>query len=295
MHHRIRKIKNTRRSHRLHWLNRFRRDDRGLQLVEVAIVVPILLLLFGAVAEFGRYFYEYTTAAKAARVGARYLASKSVESSVNYQANAKNLVVYGNIAGTGTPILPGMTANNVDIQYVGGTTGVPDLVQVNIINYQHQSVIDLGKLLTSSASLNINVKPSVTLVEFAIGVTVFVTAMFAVLEFGRALWVHNALADAARRGARYAVLHSAADVDQVKNVVVYGDPAGGSQPMLNNLTTSNVNVTYNGFGLNQGTVSVSIINYQFQFVVPFIGTTITMPSYSTTLTAESAGLIPANI
>ncbi|HJP92070.1 MAG TPA: TadE family protein [Pyrinomonadaceae bacterium] len=144
-------------------MNRFRRDDRGLQLVEVAIVVPILLLLFGSVAEFGRYFYEYTTAAKGARVGARYLASKSVESSVNYEANAKNLVVYGNIAGTGTPILPGMTANNVDIQYVGGTTGVPDLVQVNIINYQHQSVIDLGALLTKSASLNINVKPSVTM------------------------------------------------------------------------------------------------------------------------------------
>ncbi|HKN85100.1 MAG TPA: TadE family protein, partial [Pyrinomonadaceae bacterium] len=84
-----------------------------------------------------------------------------------------------------------------------------------------------------------------TLLEFAIGVTVFVTATFGVLEFGRALWVHNALADAARRGARYAVLHSNADVTQVTNIVVYGDPAGGSQPMLNNLTTGNVNVTYN--------------------------------------------------
>jgi len=134
-----------------------------------------------------------------------------------------------------------------------------------------------------------------TLVEFAIGVTVFVTAMFAVLEFGRALWVHNALADAARRGARYAVLHSADDAPQVKNVVVYGDPAGGGQPMLENLSTNNVEVTYNGFGLNDGTVSVKITNYQFQFVVPIIGTTITMPSYSTTLTAESAGYIPKNI
>ena len=134
-----------------------------------------------------------------------------------------------------------------------------------------------------------------TLVEFAIGVTVFVTAMFAVLEFGRALWVHNALTDAARRGARYATMHSAGDINQVKNVVVYGDPAGGGTPMLNNLSTANVNVTYNAFGLNDGTVSVSITGYQFQFVVPIIGTTITMPSYTTTLTAESAGYIPANV
>src|ERR1051326_6652350 len=32
-----------------------------------------------------------------------------------------------------------------------------------------------------------------TLVEYAIGASVFVMAMFAVLEFGRALWAHNAL------------------------------------------------------------------------------------------------------
>ena len=134
-----------------------------------------------------------------------------------------------------------------------------------------------------------------TLVEFAIGITVFATAMFAVLEFGRALWVHNALSDAARRGARYAVLHSSGSATEVKNVVVYGDPAGSGQPMLNNLSTANVDVVYNNFGLNDGTVSVSITGYQFQFVIPIIGTTITMPSYTTTLGAESAGYIPANV
>src|ERR1044071_7104440 len=113
MHHRLRKIRNTRRSRRLHWLSRFRRDDSGVQLLEVAIVLPILLVLFGAVAEFGRYFYEYSTVAKASRLGARYLASKSVTGSTNYVANAKNLVVYGNIAGTGTPVLTGLTTSNV--------------------------------------------------------------------------------------------------------------------------------------------------------------------------------------
>jgi len=89
MHHRIRKIRSTRRSRRFQWLSRFRRDESGVQLLEAAIVIPILLVLFGAVAEFGRYFYEYTTAAKAARVGARYLASKSVNSSTNYEAQAR--------------------------------------------------------------------------------------------------------------------------------------------------------------------------------------------------------------
>jgi Flp pilus assembly protein TadG len=134
-----------------------------------------------------------------------------------------------------------------------------------------------------------------TLVEFAIGVTVLLTAMFAIVEFGRALFVHNALADAARRGARYATLHSNTDVDQVKNVVVYGDPAGGSQPLVPNLSTTNVNVNYSNFGLNKGTVSVSVTSYQFQFVLPFLGTSITMPNYTTTLTGESVGYVPKNL
>lgn len=47
-----------------------------------------------------------------------------------------------------------------------------------------------------------------TLVEFAIGATVFFTVMFAVVEFGRMLYVHNALSDAALRGARYAVVNT---------------------------------------------------------------------------------------
>ncbi len=133
-----------------------------------------------------------------------------------------------------------------------------------------------------------------TLVEFAIAATVFLTAMFAILEFGRALWVHNALTDAARRGARYAVIHRSSDIDSVKNVVVYGDPAGGTQPLVENLTPANVTVSYSNFSLNSGTATVGITNYQFQFVLPFLGTTISMPNYSTTLTAESVGLIPAD-
>lgn len=131
-----------------------------------------------------------------------------------------------------------------------------------------------------------------SLLEFAIALTVFLTSMFAVIEFGRALWVHNALADAARRGARYATLHSASDINKVKNVVVYGDEDGGTQPLVPNLSPTHVAVNYSQFGVNKGTVSVNITNYQFQFVIPIVGTTITMPDYNTALTGESGGFVP---
>jgi Flp pilus assembly protein TadG len=139
---------------------------------------------------------------------------------------------------------------------------------------------------------NRNSERGATLVEFSIAATVFLIAMFAVLEFGRALWTHNALTDAARRGARYAVVHSQADIGAVKNVVVYGDPAGGTNPIVENLSTTNVDVQYSNFKLDGGTVQVTITNYEFQFVIPVVGTRIQMPNYTTTLTGESVGTLP---
>lgn len=146
------------------WLSRFRRDEQGVQLVELAIVIPIMLLLFAGIAEFGRYFYEYSTLAKSARLGARYLASKSVTSGTDWEGPAKNLIVYGNVGGTGNPILPGFSPANIDIQYAGGPAGLPDTVTVSIINYPHESLFNLGGFLNSdSLSLNVDVKPSVTM------------------------------------------------------------------------------------------------------------------------------------
>ena len=171
MHHRVRKIRNARRWQRLNVLNRFRRDEQGVQLVEIAIVIPILLMLFAAVGEFGRYFHEYTTLAKAARVGARLMASKPVSSPTkDWQAAAKKLVVYGNTAGTGSPVLPGLTVANVDLVFQGGTyspttgAGVPTTVTVKIKDYKHDPIFDLGKLTKiSGLSLNLDVKPSITM------------------------------------------------------------------------------------------------------------------------------------
>ena len=135
------------------------------------------------------------------------------------------------------------------------------------------------------------------LVEFAIGATIFLTVLFAVMEFGLLLWTHNALTDAARRGARYAVTHPQSSMADVQNVVVYGDPApaANTAPVVNGLTTAQVSVTYNGFGLGNGQATVSIQNYSYNFIVPLLGVRVPMPSYQTTLTGESAGLMPPTL
>ena len=154
-----------------------------------------------------------------------------------------------------------------------------------------------------------------TMAEFAIIASLFFLMIFAIIEFGRLLYTHNALTDAARRGARYAALHKQAALACVQKVVVYGethvDPttcAPTGPPLINGLTTANVVVTYAGadddnnpatpptaYGMNLGTTTVSIQNYVFNLSIPFARQTLNMPAYTTTLTSESAGEEPSPI
>ena len=138
-------------------------------------------------------------------------------------------------------------------------------------------------------------------VELAITMLVFLSMIFGMIEFGRLYWTHNALKDAARRGARHAIVRKedSASIDAVKKAVVYGDPnanPNSAKPIINDLTMNNVAVAYKNFnGLKlSAQATVSIINYKFKMAVPLIGATVNMPSYRTTLPGESAGFIPCD-
>ena len=92
-------------------LSRFRRDERGVQLMEVAIVMPVLLILLAATAEFGRYFYVYSTLSRTTRTAIRHISSKPFTET--YKTEAINLALCGSTTtcGTGTEVLSGLTAS----------------------------------------------------------------------------------------------------------------------------------------------------------------------------------------
>ena len=152
------------------------------------------------------------------------------------------------------------------------------------------------------AKINKRNEKGASVAEFSVVALFFFMIIFGIIEFGRLLYTHNALTDASRRGARYAVLHPLND-PCVTNVVIYGethiDPktcAATGPPLINGLTSGNVVVTYQGsYGINIGTATVKIQNYTFNLSIPLINRTLTMPAYTTTLPAESAGVIPPDI
>ena len=143
-----------------------------------------------------------------------------------------------------------------------------------------------------------NSERGATFPEFALGGLVFLTAIFGIIEFSRLLLTHNQLTDAVRRGARYASMVSSSNTAAVKNMVVYGTTTTGTSgsEVAWGLTTNNVNVTYStGYDTKNGSVTVTITNYAFSFNIPLIGSSVTLPAYKASATAESAGRVPSDI
>lgn len=136
-------------------------------------------------------------------------------------------------------------------------------------------------------------------VEFAlVGLLTFII-LFGAIEMGRLLYTWNALTDGTRRGARVAAVcplnHPA-----IANVTIWNRPSGTNTGLgFPNLAATNVRVAYlTAAGATGATVAnaafvrVSIVNYQLPLFIPLLDLTVSMPTFETTLPAESLGIVP---
>jgi Flp pilus assembly protein TadG len=154
-------------------IRRFVRRENGTHMVELAIALPLMLVMLGGLAEFGRFFYTYTTLTNAVRAGARHACKWEKSASWTFPETA-NMVVYGSFSGgaPGTEILPGLSTSNVAIQANGPSVNNVDSVTVKIVNYTYQPLFDLGKLTGISAlSLSIDMNASATMHQLYNGPT----------------------------------------------------------------------------------------------------------------------------
>ncbi|HXQ70086.1 MAG TPA: TadE/TadG family type IV pilus assembly protein, partial [Pyrinomonadaceae bacterium] len=100
-----------------------------------------------------------------------------------------------------------------------------------------------------------------SLIEFTVVALVFFMMLVGIVAAGNLYYTHNALVEATRRGARYAVLNPTGSTTAVRNVVIYGTdaPGNGATPLVYNLQAANVTVNYstgtNAFGVAKGTVT----------------------------------------
>ena len=132
-------------------------------MIEFALLLPFLILLFASAVEMGRMFYTYTTLQKSTEVGARFLSSQPVTNGVYASGDinkAKNLVVCGVASNqadgcsTTPSVAKNLTTANVTITPPG--TAVATRYVTVTISYPYQPLMfNLGSL-TNSANLSLN-------------------------------------------------------------------------------------------------------------------------------------------
>lgn len=110
------------------------KKQKGVALVEFALILPFLLVLSIITFEFGRAIWQYNTLTKSVRDAARYLSLQTPGTKI---AQARNLMVYGNLGGTGTPLAMGLSTSHVPdpTWQTAGTAPVINTVTVRISGY----------------------------------------------------------------------------------------------------------------------------------------------------------------
>ncbi len=88
------------------------------------------------------------------------------------------------------------------------------------------------------------------LVEFTICTPFLVLLLLGAWHFGYAFWLYNTVEQAVRAGGRYASVQrykategappDDAYLTEIRNIVVYGNAAGGTEPIVPSLTTDKV-------------------------------------------------------
>lgn len=100
-----------------------RNGEYGGELIEFALVLPFILLLCLGTIEFGRAYYNYNILTKGVRDGARYAASKRINSigtwvtGDNVVIDTQNLVIYGkvNLTGSDVKIIPDLLQSQINV------------------------------------------------------------------------------------------------------------------------------------------------------------------------------------
>jgi Flp pilus assembly protein TadG len=114
----------------------------GAAALEGALVMPVAISLMAGGVEFSRAYSASSTADKSLRDAARYLARVCDHGATGGcitgaaavcgwgLTKAKNLAVYGNIGGTGNPLIAGWSTSNVTLVQPSSCSTLPTIIQL---------------------------------------------------------------------------------------------------------------------------------------------------------------------
>jgi Flp pilus assembly protein TadG len=113
------------------------------------------------------------------------------------------------------------------------------------------------------------------ILEFALAAPVLLLILAGAFQFGYSFFLYNRLISTVHAGARYASLRtydsatstpSSAFLTEVRNLVVYGDPAGGDTPVVPALRPEHVRITASMNNSTPVSITVAITGFEADVV-----------------------------
>ncbi len=109
---------------------------RGNAAIEFALSFVLLWILLCGVFQLGYATHVYASLAAAVAEGAHYASRVDFdEPGHSFVGNVKNMTVYGNPTGTGSPLAPGLSTGMVNVTWTTDAAGVPQTLSVSISSY----------------------------------------------------------------------------------------------------------------------------------------------------------------
>jgi Flp pilus assembly protein TadG len=140
-----------------------RKGEKGSTLIEFTVVASVFFMMLIAICAGSNLYFTHNALVEVTRRGARYAATQPSDTvcgtptpsgSGNCAAcltRIRNYAIYGNAAGTGTPMVNGLQPSNVNVTYSNFGVGQGS-VSVSITGYTYYFVIPgINKQITMPA------------------------------------------------------------------------------------------------------------------------------------------------
>lgn len=129
------------------------RSQRGTTILEFTFVAVVFFMMLLAITSGGNLYFTHNALVEATRRGARFAATQAanggapgtmtgcpVTNSGPSLTAIRNFTVYGNVNGTGPPLISGLQPSNVNVEYCNFGVGT-GAVSVFITGFNYNVVI----------------------------------------------------------------------------------------------------------------------------------------------------------
>jgi len=121
--------------------------EGGHAMLELAVSAAVMVACLSGTFQFGYTFYVYNQLVTAVGNGGRYAATRTYRAATpqdveRAKAAIRNLVVFGDAQprADAPPVVPDLSPQQVDVQWILDPSGVPSAVDISIAKYSVNAV-----------------------------------------------------------------------------------------------------------------------------------------------------------